>query len=1080
MLVRLLALLAAAAIAASAVLVFVVLPAAARFSRQAITEIGDVEHARTLLSGQSNDERGFLLSGNEHFLIDFDAKGALLSSILDRLRRDTSATERPLFEAAVVSYGRYLAQHEQVLALARQGRLQEASALALTDERTVRLETDALLEAAHERVVAESRREQGANRRRATVLTAVLLVLGFAPALGAYLLGRTLRRLDEEEAANIERRRLADAQRIAHLGSWEHDFASGTTTWSDELFRIFGHEPGAFVPTVDAFVATTHPEDQSAVAEQVARGPAEGSKFAFRCRVVRPDGSVRWTETQGEFVLAAHGSPMTVFGTALDVTERQAAADEISRSRKQLVDQEAEMRHRAYHDALTGLPNRSLLLERLDHALTDALPVAVLVLDLDGFKRINDSLGHAVGDQLLVGLGERLARSVRLTREGDAPVAVDHRARRHPPDTVARLGGDEFAILLVDVDEDSAREVAERVIAECAAPFTFDGRRLVVSASMGLVLRSRDATSADLLRDADVAMYAAKDAGKARYAVFDPAMRATVVERLALEDELRAAVESQGLALHYQPVIDVRSGAVVKVEALVRWPHPQRGMIGPDRFIPLAEETGLIVPLGAWVLHEACHELIRQSERHQELKVAVNVSPRQLDDDSLVGTVRAALEQSGLAPSRLVLEVTESALVEQDAVALGALEALDRLGVGLSIDDFGTGYSSLSRLRLLPVSELKIDKSFIDEVDIEGERAPVVAAVIALAHGLDRTVVAEGVETAGQLASLSRLGCDTVQGFLYSRPLPPAELAELLAFPTPFADLAPHDVAPHDTELQEIMAAVEQAVRAGGELDAAVRPLLAELTRVTGMETAYLTGIAPHLGTHEVLASYNAGDLDVPEGGPTPWVDSLCHRALTVGPRRTEDVPHDYPDNAVATALGIHSYAMVPVTTTQGRLVGTLCAASRSSCTVDTGTVRLMEVFARLLAEAFERRDEPRLEGVQVVVVDDSPLVQGLVRRVLTSGPGIEVVAEARNGEEAVHVCRTHRPDVVVLDLNIGGTDGLTVLPSVREVCPDAKVVVLSAQAHVRRAEALAAGADAVVDKQDGIEHLRAVVAAVL
>jgi CheY-like chemotaxis protein len=305
-------------------------------------------------------------------------------------------------------------------------------------------------------------------------------------------------------------------------------------------------------------------------------------------------------------------------------------------------------------------------------------------------------------------------------------------------------------------------------------------------------------------------------------------------------------------------------------------------------------------------------------------------------------------------------------------------------------------------------------------------------------------------------------------------------LAELLAFPTPFADLVPHDVTPHGTELQEVMAAVEQAVRAGGELDAAVRPLLAELTRITGMEAAYLTGIAPHLGTHEVLASYGRDGLDVPEGEPTPWVDTLCHRALTVGPRRSNDVARDYPGNEVATELGIHSYAMVPVATTEGGLVGTLCAVSRSPCTVDAGTVRLMEVFSRLLAEAFERREAPHLEDVRVVVVDDSPLVQRLVRRVLTTGPGIDVVAEATTGAEAVDVCRSHRPDVVVLDLNIGGTDGLTVLPSVLGVCPEAKVVVLSAQAHARRAEALDAGAHAVVDKRDGIEHLRAVVAAVL
>jgi diguanylate cyclase (GGDEF)-like protein/PAS domain S-box-containing protein len=1059
-LVRLLVVLAFATFGVSSVLVFFVLPTSGRLSREAIARIGDIEHARTLLTGQSNDERGFLLGGDERFLADFETKGAELKRTVERLRRTTGPAERALLNAAADAYRRYLDEHERMVTLAREGRTEEAAALAVTTERTVRLETDDRLEAAHQRLAAESDRALRDNRRRATALTGLLLVLGFVPALGAFALGRTLRRLDEEKAAASDRRRLADAQRVARLGSWEHDLATETTTWSDELFRILGHEPGAFVPSPDAFVDTVHPEDRPAVAEVVTRGPADGVRFAFECRVACPDGTVRWTETQGEYTVADDGNPLTVFGTALDITDRHEASERISRG-------QAELRHRAYHDALTGLPNRALLLERLDEALGRAASVAVVILDLDSFKRINDSLGHALGDRLLVRVAERLAAGVRL--ESDRPT-----------DTVARLGGDEFAILLVDVEEARAQAVIERVLAECAIPFTLDGRRFTVTASAGLALGDWSTSGAELLRDADIAMYAAKEAGRARFAVFDPAMRAAVTERLVLENELRAAVESGELALHYQPVVDTTTGSVVKVEALVRWLHPERGLVGPDRFIPLAEETGLIVPLGAWVLQEACRELARHQDRHPGLKMAVNVSARQLDEEGLVAAVTSALEQAGLTPDRLVVEVTESALPTQDDVARNTLDALEQLGVTISIDDFGTGYSSLSRLRLLPVGELKIDKSFVDELDSDDERAPVVAAVIALAHGLGRTVVAEGVETQQQLASLVRLGCDAVQGYLLSRPLPPEELAELLAFPVPFAGYLPARAEGVDEADEEVMAAVERAVGAGGDLDAAVRPLLVEVTRLTGLESAYLTGISLDEHTQEVLAAYNSGGLEVPEGSSIPWVDTLCRRALTAGPRSTDDVARDFPGHEAAAALGIHSYTMVPVTTAEGRLVGTLCAASHAPVRVDPGVVRVLEVFSRLLAEALERHGAPTVDHVRVVVVDDSPVVRGLVRRTLAADSGIEVVAEATTGEEAVAASRIHRPDVVLLDLNLPGLDGLAALPAVLEACPAAKVVVLSAQADDLRGEALAAGASAVVDKQDGVGQLRAVIAAVL
>jgi diguanylate cyclase (GGDEF)-like protein/PAS domain S-box-containing protein len=437
----------------------------------------------------------------------------------------------------------------------------------------------------------------------------------------------------------------------------------------------------------------------------------------------------------------------------LDITARKRA--------------ESALSWQANHDSLTGLPNRALFEERLRGAIDrrrsdrGAGHVAVLFVDLDDFKVVNDSLGHEAGDRLLTVVAERLRNVVR------------------PQDVIARFGGDEFTVLLADVaDEDEARRVADRLAHALRAPIVLDGERRYVTASIGLSMGESDDSQA-LLRDADAAMYRAKESGKARTSVFDAPMRQAAVERLELETSLRGAVSRDELRLVFQPVVALPDGRVDACEALLRWDHPTLGRITPDRFIGLAEQTGLIVPIGAWVVREACRVAAGWPDH---IGVSVNVSPRQLGTTDLPDIVRVALHNSGLAPDRLCLEITETALLTEGEAIGGTLNALKGLGVRLAIDDFGVGHASLMQLRrLLPVDTLKIDKSFVDGIASDAEDSAIVAGVVKLAHSLGLAAVAEGVEHADQADILARMGCQSAQGFLFARPQEPAALAELLA-----------------------------------------------------------------------------------------------------------------------------------------------------------------------------------------------------------------------------------------------------------------------------------------------------------
>ena len=450
----------------------------------------------------------------------------------------------------------------------------------------------------------------------------------------------------------------------------------------------------------------------------------------------------------------------TVGGVVLnirDVSERNAL--------------ERQLVHQAFHDSLTALANRALLRDRIDEVLGkqdgETVRGAVLFLDLDGFKEINDSLGHASGDILLTRVGERLRSCVR------------------PHDTVARLGGDEFAILLEDAERDvDSYALAARILASLNAPFAIDGREIFVRASIGIATADPAVEESDqLLRNADLAMYQAKSSGGSRIQRYDPSLHAQLLERLQFEDDLRRALGRGELTLHYQPIVELATGRAAGVEALLRWQHPTRGLVSPDRFIPIAERTGLIHPIGRWVLHEACRQAMIWRSRHplnSDLSVSVNISARQFQSEDLIDDIMNALEETGLPAEALELEMTESVLFEHTDENVSQLQRLKALGIKLAIDDFGTGYSSLAYLHRFAVDVLKIDRTFISQLNASEAEQELVRNILRIGQSLHMTTIAEGIETEEQWTSITGLGCDLGQGYHFARPLPASKVDEWL------------------------------------------------------------------------------------------------------------------------------------------------------------------------------------------------------------------------------------------------------------------------------------------------------------
>ncbi len=596
------------------------------------------------------------------------------------------------------------------------------------------------------------------------------------PGVGAYVINSrdvTRRKEAEERLRGAEKRYRTLVEQIPAVTYIDPVDAPDTSLYtSPHIERMLGYTPEEW-QTKKLWPECLHPDDRERILAADKRFEAGGGEpFSEEYRLLAKDGSVVWVREEAVLVKDEAGEPLYWQGVFYDLSERKAL--------------EERLEHRAFHDYLTDLPNRQLFVDRLRQALdrtrrrTD-LKVAVLFTDLDEFKIINDSLGHEAGDLLLTLVAQRLGRCLR------------------PEDSLARFGGDEFVVLIEDVDgPEVAVQVAERIIEELARPFLLEDRELFASSSIGISLGDAGTkTPEDLLRDADTAMYRAKEEG-GTYRVFDPDMYARARGRLDLEGDLRRMLEAphEQLSVFYQPMVSIPNGAIVGMEALLRWAHPERGLLAPSGFISEAERTGLIVPMGRWVLEGACRRAREWQERHPRdapLAIAVNLSARQLRYPELVGEVEYALRQAALDPGNLTLEITESVLVEERESSAGTLRRLKELGVRLAIDDFGVGYSSLSYLGYLPVDQLKLDRVLVGNLATDHKNLAIVRAVVDLGHALGIEVVAEGVETHEEFEELRKLGCDVGQGNYWWDPRPPEEVEKLLA-----SNLAPLPDRWHD------------------------------------------------------------------------------------------------------------------------------------------------------------------------------------------------------------------------------------------------------------------------------------------
>jgi diguanylate cyclase (GGDEF)-like protein/PAS domain S-box-containing protein len=604
------------------------------------------------------------------------------------------------------------------------------------------------------------RREASARRRDGTVIPVEMSVSAQRPG-GRWIFNVLVHDISERKRA--ERMALEAEERFRR--AFEDIRVGMAIVSTDGVFmqvnralpEITGYPPEKLVGM--SFTEITHPDDLEPALEALQE-IVEGERYGFRTekRYLHAAGSPVWIALNVSAIHDEQGDIAHLIAQMEDISDRKEA--------------EARLTHQALHDPLTGLPNRVLFADRVRTAASrwDQGSFAVIYLDLDTFKPVNDTMGHAVGDKVLVEVARRLER---LLRDGD---------------TLARLGGDEFAILCAGVDEQEARLVAERVIESLKKPFEVDGRRLRQAASVGVALHAHDGEQADpeaILRDADRAMYKAKAAGKSRYALVDGWVTGDVSGHGGLEEDLRAAVARRQLRVHYQPEIDVATGRVTGAEALVRWAHPEHGLLEPSHFISIAVACGLIGEIDDFVLWKACHQAARwnaEMDQDEDFTVSVNLSEHRLADPTLGGKIAQAIADADLSPSVLCLEIAEHAVTDRRGEALPALPDLESLGVRLLIDDFGVALSSFGAIARLPrLSAVKIDSSFVAGLGRSREDSAGVAAIIGLAHGLKLTAIAEGVETAEQLMELRDLDCDRAQGYYFARPQPAESFADLIA-----------------------------------------------------------------------------------------------------------------------------------------------------------------------------------------------------------------------------------------------------------------------------------------------------------
>ncbi|MDQ3513413.1 MAG: EAL domain-containing protein [Chloroflexota bacterium] len=591
-----------------------------------------------------------------------------------------------------------------------------------------------------------------------------LVLLGIDVALG-----RSGRRSSDgppgDDAARTPADSLAEAQRIARLGSWDWDVTTGRILWSDEVFRILGYQPRAFVPTTESFGEWVKSEDATRVRAVFGDALANRTPFSIDHDIVQPTGQVRTVHQQGEVIVDELGVPMRVIGTMHDITDRKAVEERLA--------------YRAFHDPLTDLPNRALFTDRLDRALQSpvgageptgsaaVVSVAVIFLDLDGFKAINDSLGHEAGDVVLIQTAERLRESLR------------------PADVVARFGGDEFTILLTTVTGPrEARRLADRILSRLREPLVIDGREAMVSASLGIAFgRPGEATAIELLRDADAALYQAKLSGKNRSLVFETRMNADAVHRTSLQYELQRAVERGEMRLHFQPEVDLATGLIVGTEALVRWQHPVHGLIPPGSFLGLAEATGLIVPIGEWVIAEACQQAATWHRLHPDIApatISVNVSPSQAIDGAFISRVEATLRNAGLRPSQLVVEIGAEWFDHASDLTGRTITPLRKLGVRVALDEFGHGLTPITLLQDAAIDRVKLARPLMRQFTADPRASTIATSIATLCRALGIDVAAEGLENGEQVAHARAIGASFGQGYVFSPAVPAEAIGNLL------------------------------------------------------------------------------------------------------------------------------------------------------------------------------------------------------------------------------------------------------------------------------------------------------------